>query len=250
MWWKLARMPVRAPKSATCEASAGIRPWSSSAVGRSWRASVEQLLHRLRDELLGLLQLGPQRPRRVADRRRQPQQDRRQRLVDLVVQVLGDPRALLLLRPQHRAAGLAPLRLEPLEHPVERVGELVDLLAPRAWAPRRARPGARGRPRTSRGTTRSIGSSRARSSSELSRIALVTVSPSTSRPSPSATSASRSRETIAAISAVTPTRRALTARTCVRSVLRRIGTVRSSSAEWGRMLMRGTPHPELYFLKY
>ena len=34
------RMPVRSPKSATCEASAGTRPWSSSAVGRSWRASV------------------------------------------------------------------------------------------------------------------------------------------------------------------------------------------------------------------
>ena len=35
---KVERMPVRSPKSATCEASAGTRPWSSSAVGRSWRA--------------------------------------------------------------------------------------------------------------------------------------------------------------------------------------------------------------------
>ena len=37
---------------ATCPASAAFRPRSSSAVGRSWRASVQQLLHRLVGERL------------------------------------------------------------------------------------------------------------------------------------------------------------------------------------------------------
>ena len=72
---------------------------------------VQQLLHRLRGERLDLLELRAQPGRR---RRAivglQAQQDRGQRLVDLVVQVLRDPRALLLLGAQDGAAGLARAR--------------------------------------------------------------------------------------------------------------------------------------------
>jgi hypothetical protein len=65
---------------------------------------VQQLLHRLRHQRLRLLELVLERRRRGADRRLQAQQDRGERLVDLVVEVLGEPRALDLLGAQHGAA--------------------------------------------------------------------------------------------------------------------------------------------------
>jgi hypothetical protein len=65
---------------------------------------VQQLLHRLGGERLGVRELVDEVRRGVGHRRLQPQQDPGQRLVDLVVEVLGDPRALLLLGAQDRAA--------------------------------------------------------------------------------------------------------------------------------------------------
>ena len=63
------------------------------------------------------------------------QQDARQHLADLVVQLTGDPAPLVLLR-RHRAHRARPsLELESLEHAIERVGEHVDL---------RVRPAGRG----------------------------------------------------------------------------------------------------------
>jgi hypothetical protein len=95
--------------------------------GAQLARQVQQLLHRLVGEALGLLQLGPQRVRGVHRRRLEAQQDAGQRLVDLVVEVLGDPRALPLLPAQHRTAGLAALVLEAGEHAVEAGGQLLDL---------------------------------------------------------------------------------------------------------------------------
>ena len=80
----------------------------------------EQLLHRLAGQALGLVQLAPQRPRRVLDRGLEPQRDRGQRLVDLVVKVLGDPPALALLGLDRGPARLAAGGLEPRQHPVDR----------------------------------------------------------------------------------------------------------------------------------
>jgi hypothetical protein len=57
----------------------------------------QQLRHRLRCGGLDLVQLGAQLRRRVGLDRLQAQEHAGQRLVDLVVQVAGDPRALGLL---------------------------------------------------------------------------------------------------------------------------------------------------------
>ena len=71
----------------------------------------QQLVHRLAREPLGLGQLATQLGRGVLDRRLEPQGDRGQGLVDLVVEVLRDPPALALLgldrrrgRPRRRSA--------------------------------------------------------------------------------------------------------------------------------------------------
>ena len=50
------------------------------------------------------------------------------RLVDLIVEVPGDPGPLLLLRREGGVGGAPALRLEPLEHPREGVVQSGDLL--------------------------------------------------------------------------------------------------------------------------
>jgi hypothetical protein len=72
---------------------------------------VQQLLHRLVASAWSPA-APAQRERRVGIVRLEAQQDAGQRLVDLVVEVLGDARALLLLAAQHGAAGLAALVLD------------------------------------------------------------------------------------------------------------------------------------------
>ena len=242
-------MPVRWPKSETCEASAATRPWSSSAVGRSWRASVSS------SSIAWLTSSwvccsSERRPHGaswiVADRRRR---------IAVSAWLTSSWRSCAI---RQRSCSCARRTARPASRrSASRRASMRLKASVSSCSSFAARPGASARmPGRARSTSvmartsRSIGSSRARISSELSRIALETVSPSTSRPSPLVTSGSRSRATIAAMSAVTPTRRALTARTCVRSVLRRIGTVRSSSAEAVKGLCGGGPHAALYFLKY
>ena len=102
--------------------------------GAQLARQVEQLLHRLVGQQLGLAQLPAQRVPRVLGGGLQPQDDRGERLVDLVVQVLGDPLALLLLRAHDGSGSRPPLGLEPVEHPVEgrvQAGHLHRLGAPR-----------------------------------------------------------------------------------------------------------------------
>ena len=170
-------MPVRSPKFATWLASAGTRPWSSSAVGRSVRASVEQLLHRLRGERLDLLELGAQPGRDVERGGLQAQQDRGQRLVDLVVEVLRDPGALLLLGADDGAAALEALLLDAGEHPVEGGGQTLDVArGVRVDGGALAR-GDRGRRAPSSRRRCSSGSRRWRSSSVLTSTALTTATP-------------------------------------------------------------------------
>ena len=69
----------------------------------------EQLVHRLRREALGLGELLGELGRRALGGRREAQRHGRQRLVDLVVQVARDARALGLLRAQDRR-GAPPTR--------------------------------------------------------------------------------------------------------------------------------------------
>ena len=66
--------------------------------------------------------------RRVLGQRLEPQQDRRERLVHLVVEVAREPAALLLLRAHHELAGAAALLLHPVEQSLEGLGEPADLL--------------------------------------------------------------------------------------------------------------------------
>ena len=73
------------------------------------------------------------------------QQEPRERLVDLVVEVAGDPRALVLLRLEGGARRPPALGLEPLEHAPERDLEPRHLLG--LGAPIRRRPEVRPRPR-------------------------------------------------------------------------------------------------------
>ena len=67
--------------------------------------------------------------------------DRCQRLAELVVQLTGDPEALLLLRGEDPPGALAPLVLEPFEHLVERPCQRQHLAA-RAFESDRALTGA------------------------------------------------------------------------------------------------------------
>ena len=94
----------------------------------------QQLLHRLGRERLDLLELGAQPGRDVERGGLEPEQDRGQGLVDLVVQVLGDAGALLLLGADDGAAALDALLLDAGEHLVEAGGQALDLV-------RRARGG-------------------------------------------------------------------------------------------------------------
>jgi len=79
----------------------------------------QELLHRLRGEPLRVAQFRLERGGRRDDRRLEPQQDRRERLVDLVVEVLREPLALALLRADRRLPGRVALGLEPLAQPLE-----------------------------------------------------------------------------------------------------------------------------------
>jgi hypothetical protein len=63
----------------------------------------------------------------VRDRGLEAERDRRERLVDLVVQILGDAPALALLGLDRGAARLAPGGLKAREHPVDRGLEAVGL---------------------------------------------------------------------------------------------------------------------------
>ncbi len=81
----------------------------------------QQLVHRLARQALGLGQLPAQVGRGVLDRSLEPQRDRGERLVDLVVKVLRDPPALALLGLDRGSPRVAPLGLERRDHPVERV---------------------------------------------------------------------------------------------------------------------------------
>ena len=88
---------------------------------------VEKLLHRPRGQRAGFRELG--RDRRIvgaAAQRLEPQQQPGQRLVDLVVEIAGDPGALLGV--QRRARRASPLGLEALEHLVEGALEAEHLL--------------------------------------------------------------------------------------------------------------------------
>ena len=104
----------------------------------------EQLAHRLVGERLGLGQFRLQLRRRRLARRLEPQQQPGQRLVDLVVEVAGDPRPLLLLGLQRRGPGAPPLGFQPSHHPQE--GELDPLhllgLADAVDRGRQQRPGS------------------------------------------------------------------------------------------------------------
>ena len=107
--------------------SAGTRPWSSSAGGPQLARQAEQLVHRLRREALGLGELGGELRRRALGGRREAHRDRGQRLVDLVVQVAGQPRALGLLRAQDGRGGGDALGLQPDEHDVEGLAQAGDV---------------------------------------------------------------------------------------------------------------------------
>ena len=182
---------------------------------------VQELLHRLVGEALGLLQLGAQRVRRVHRGRLEAQQDAGERLVDLVVEVLGDPRALLLLAAQHGAAGLAALLLDAGQHVVEARGQLLHLAGGPA---RRIRAHAGGvevdavhRAHEAVHRLEAVADQQRveqhgaehRQREQQQALGLVA-------------SLSRSRATTAAMIAVAPTSSELTARTCVSKVRVRI----------------------------
>ena len=119
--------------------------------------------------------------RRLLAHRLEAQQQPGQRLVDLVVEVAGDPGALLLLGVERGARGAPALGLEPLEHAAERQVQALDLLGPAAGSARRAgwRPGARGRRAPSRRRAARAGGSGAGAGDVDERSSAPTASPST-----------------------------------------------------------------------
>ena len=120
-------MPVRSPKFGDLARERGHEAVVVER-GRAQRAGErQQLLHRLRGEGLDLLELGAQPGRDVERGGLQAQQDRGQRLVDLVVEVLRDPGALLLLGADDGAAALEALLLDAGEHAVEGGGQALDV---------------------------------------------------------------------------------------------------------------------------
>ena len=96
--------------------------------GAQLAREVEQLVHGLVHKPLELADLLRVLRRRLLGERLEPQQDRGQRLVHLVVEVAGEPAALLLLRAHHELARAAALLLHALEQPPERLGQPADLL--------------------------------------------------------------------------------------------------------------------------
>ncbi len=92
---------------------------------------VEQLPHRPRDQAADLAELLDDLGiAALAAHGLEPEQQGGQGLVDLVVEVAGDPLALALLGAQGRVRGAAALGLEPFEHRVERALDADDLLGP------------------------------------------------------------------------------------------------------------------------
>jgi hypothetical protein len=89
---------------------------------------VQELLHRLVHEQLQLGDLRHVHGGAVLGQRLEAQQDGGERLVHFVVEVAGKAAALLLLRAHGERAGAAALLLDPLQQPVERARQLVDLL--------------------------------------------------------------------------------------------------------------------------
>ena len=96
--------------------------------GAQLAREVEQLVHRLVHEPLELGHLLRVRGRGLLGQRLEAQQDRRKRLVHLVVEVAGQPPALLLLRAHHELTRAAALLLHALEQAPERLGQPADLL--------------------------------------------------------------------------------------------------------------------------
>ena len=96
--------------------------------GAQLAREVEQLVHGLVHEPLELRHLLRVLGRGLLRQRLQPQQDRRERLVHLVVEVAGEPAALLLLRAHHELARAPALLLHALEQAPERLGQPADLL--------------------------------------------------------------------------------------------------------------------------
>ncbi len=92
---------------------------------------VEQFPHRLGGQRARLLELGGDLGIVGGTAQRlEPEEQSGERLVDLVVQVAGDPGPLLLLGAQGRVRSAAALGLQPLQHLVERALEADHLLRP------------------------------------------------------------------------------------------------------------------------
>ena len=87
----------------------------------------KELLHGLVHERLEGGYLLAQRVGGVLAQRLEAQEDRGQRLVDLVVEVAREAPALLLLGAQHQPAGPAPLVLDTAQQAAERDREPLDL---------------------------------------------------------------------------------------------------------------------------
>ncbi len=152
--------------------------------GAKLSGQCEQLLHRLAGESLGFHEFRTQLRRCVLDRGLKAQRHSGQRLVDLIVKILGDPAALALLRADRRTSGLAAFGLEPGDHAVERVVEPLDLGAVDARRSRRDRLRLGQVDVLHRRDQSSRGSNRRCSSSQLPLSVAITASASTniSRP--------------------------------------------------------------------
>ena len=121
------RRPVRRDTSSVSAASALPQPEIVERLGAQPARDLAHLLEALAHRLARLLDLAAHRRLRVERRPLELQDDRGQRLADLVVQLARDPRALTLLRRQRPPRAVAPLALQPLDHLVERPGQLRHL---------------------------------------------------------------------------------------------------------------------------
>ena len=114
------------PYSVASDRSALSSPSSSSTPGRSRRA-----MRRISSRLPRVVSCTScsslaHRRRRVVGDPLEVEQHRGQRLADLVVQLLGDPAPLGLLRRQRAGVARRPLGLQPVEHGVERPDQVGD----------------------------------------------------------------------------------------------------------------------------
>ena len=112
--------------------SAGSSRWSSSTPGRSWRASASSSsIACAESRLVSEQEARGACPQQLLDRCLEPKRNCRQRLIDLIVQILRDPAPLTLLRLNHREPGLSSLGLQPRDHPMKRRLEPAHLFAVR-----------------------------------------------------------------------------------------------------------------------